>query len=240
VWNDPHHSRNIGWAIGKGEPYTDSNYQDQVEAEALYDLLERDIIPAFYERGADRTPRKWIERMKACVGSLCPFVNTHRMVRDYVEEYYMKAHQQFRALDGENARRTRELTAAVERIRREWPEVRVEEVEDGKLVVPVNFPQRLRVQVHLGRLAPQDVVVELYVGRVDMNGDLVDSEAIEMQPEVQRSSGNYGYIGETSIACSGLHGYTVRVRPSHPDMSAKFIPGLISWASRTEVAAMAA
>jgi len=88
----------MGWAIGKGESYSDANYQDQVEAESLYALLERDVVPTFYDRGVDRIPRKWVERMKDCVDSLCHFVNTHRMVRDYVEGYYAKAHAQFRAL----------------------------------------------------------------------------------------------------------------------------------------------
>src|ERR1019366_4928049 len=77
VWKDPANSQLIGWAIGKGEAYADPEYQDQVEAGALYELLERDVTPAFYERGADRIPRRWIGRMKACIGSLCHFVNTH-------------------------------------------------------------------------------------------------------------------------------------------------------------------
>jgi starch phosphorylase len=234
VWNDPHHSRKIGWSIGKGEEYADPNYQDQVEAEALYDLLERDVIPTFYERGVDRTPRKWVERMKACVGSLCHFVNTHRMVHDYVDQYYIKAHAQFRALDAENARRAKELAAALERIRKEWPEVWVGKIEDGTTtVVPVNASLHIRVPVHLGRLAPQDVAVEFYVGLVDANGDLVGGESVAMHPEAQSSDGVYTYALETSIARSGLHGFTVRVRPSHPDLAAAFLPGLISWASQT-------
>jgi starch phosphorylase len=241
VWNDPEITRMIGWAIGKGEEYSDSAYQDQVEAEALYDILERDVIPTFYERGPDRTPRKWVERMKACVGSLCHFVNTHRMVRDYVEGYYIKAFTQFRALDADNARRARELAAALERIRKAWPEVWVEKVEDGTpAVVPVNSPVEIRVGVHLGRLEPQDVVVELYVGRVDMNGDLAEGAPVTMRPAAKRSDGIYTYVLETSIVRSGLHGYTVRVRPSHPDMSVPFIPGLISWAGRTPSVAIAA
>ncbi len=66
VWDDPHNSRLMGWAIGHGEEYSDPNYQDQVEAEALYDLIERDVIPTYYDnRGADRIPRKWVERMKS-------------------------------------------------------------------------------------------------------------------------------------------------------------------------------
>jgi starch phosphorylase len=241
VWNDPNHSRLIGWAIGKGEEYTDSNHQDQVEAEALYDLLERDVIPTFYERGADRLPRKWIERMKASVSTLCCFVNTHRMVRDYVEGYYVKAHAQFRALEADNARRARELAAAMERIRKEWREVWVGELEEGTAdVAPVNSSLRIRVQVHLGRLSPEDVVVDLYTGRVDRNGELVEGAAVAMQPQGLFSNGNYHYAGETSIARSGLHGYTVRVRPNHPDMPAGFIPGLISWAERTPLVEAAA
>lgn len=238
VWNDPNGSRKIGWAIGKGEEYSDTNYQDEVEAGALYDLLERDVIPTFYERGTDRIPRKWIERMKACVGFLCPFVNTHRMVRDYVAGYYAKAHAQYRALEADNARRARELAAAMERIRKEWQEVRVEGVEDGtSTLVPVNSSLPVRARVHLGRLGPQDVLVELYVGRVDMNGELAEGAAVTMKPETLRSDGTYNYVVETSIARSGLHGFTVRVRPYHPDMSVGFIPGLITWASRSQFAA---
>src|SRR5208282_2054984 len=237
VWKDPRNSQKIGWAIGMGEEYTDPNYQDQVEAEALYDLLERDVIPTFYERGVDRIPRKWIERMRASVGSLCSFVNTHRMVRDYVEEYYVKAHAQFRALEADHARRARDLAAAMERISKEWREVCVGELEEGTAaVVPVSSSLRVRVQVHLGRLGPQDVMVELYAGRVDTKGELVDGESVVMQPEGPHSDGNYHYVGQTSTPRSGLHGFTVRVRPSHPDMSVGFIPGLITWASRSPVA----
>src|SRR5208337_5374616 len=60
VWNDPQNSRQMGWAIGNGEDYSDRQYQDQVEAQALYDLLERDVIPTFYDRGPDRIPRQWV------------------------------------------------------------------------------------------------------------------------------------------------------------------------------------
>ena len=241
VWNDPTKSRKMGWAIGKGESYSDPNYQDQVEAEALYDLLERDVIPTFYDRGVDRIPRKWVERMKDCVDSLCHFVNTHRMVRDYVEGYYSKAHAQFRVLEADNALRARELSSWMDRARSEWQDVWIARVEDGPAnTVPVASAMRVRAQVHLGRLSPQDVVVELYIGRVDMQGELVEGNAVVMQAAGQDSEGNFNYLVETSITRSGLHGFTVRVRPSHPDMSVAFIPHLICWADESRVAAAAA
>jgi glycogen phosphorylase len=241
VWDNPTMSHQMGWAIGKGEQYSDHNYQDQVEAEALYDLLERDVIPTFYDRGADRTPRRWVERMKACVDSLCHFVNTHRMVRDYVDGYYMKAHAQFRLLEQNEAQRARQLSAAMERIRNAWNDVWVAKVEDGPLNnVPVSSSMPVRAQVHLGRLTPSDVLVELYIGRVDGEGNLVEGEAIAMQPAPQNSGDTYSYAVETSIHRSGLHGFTVRVRPHHPDLPVGFVPGLICWADQSRVAAAAA
>ncbi len=240
VWNDPTMSHKMGWSIGKGEAYSDPNYQDQVEAEALYDLLERDVIPTFYERGADRTPRKWVERMKACVDSLCHFVNTHRMVRDYVDGYYMKAHAQFRLLEQDKAQRTRDLSAAMQRIRSAWQDVWVAKIEEGPVdSVPVSSSLSVRAQVHLGRLTPGDVLVELYLGRVDGEGILVDGEAVAMQPEPQDSSDVYTYAVNTAIHRSGLHGFTVRIRPYHPDMPVAFIPGLICWADAARAAVAA-
>ncbi len=240
VWSDPNNSRTMGWSIGKGEEYTDPKYQDQVEAEALYDLLERDVVPTFYERGADRIPRKWVDRMKASVGSLCHFVNTHRMVRDYVDGYYMKAHAQFRVLEEDGARRVRELSAALERIRHEWHLVRIVRVEDGPpKTVSVASSIGVRAQVYLGSLSPQDVIVELYVGRVNEDGELVEGDAVAMRPEHEDTSGTYEYTVETSSRRSGLHGFTVRVRPSHPDLPVAFIPGLICWAGESRICSAA-
>jgi glycogen phosphorylase len=92
--------------------------------------------------------------------------------------------------------------------------------------------------VQLGSLQPQDVVVELYLGRVDTRGEIVEGRAIAMHPE-SNSGGDYVYAGEATPAESGLHGFTIRVRPNHPDLSTPFVPGLIVWANggRTSAAA---
>src|SRR6059058_4205899 len=81
----------VGWAIGHGESYSDPNYQDTVESNALYDLLEKQIVPLFYDRGVDNIPRPWIAHMKACMSKLAPAFNTNRMVRDYAEKIYLPA-----------------------------------------------------------------------------------------------------------------------------------------------------
>jgi glycogen phosphorylase len=118
-----------------------------MEAEALYDVLERDVIPSFYDRGPDRLPRKWIDRMKASIESLCHFVNTHRMVSDYVKQLYLPARDQFCALDENGAQRARSLAAALERIHR-MGQVRIEPLpQRGGATLPIGA--RLHVEAAL-------------------------------------------------------------------------------------------
>jgi len=235
VWRDPQNSNKIGWAIGQGESYADARYQDQVEATALYHLLENDVVPTFYERGSDRTPRRWVERMKACIGSLCHFVNTHRMVNNYMCDYYSRAHRQFLALEENEAEHARQLAAAVARIQREWDHVWIERVEEGPaLTVAVSSVVRVSAQVHLGSLSPEDVQVELYTGPVGINGEITSGHAVPMNSET-RGGSVYRYVGETSIGRTGRHGFTIRIRPCHRNLTCAFLPGLIRWADSARV-----
>jgi len=221
-----------GWAIGKGETYEDPNYQDQVEAEALYELLERDVVPAFYDRGQDRVPRKWVERMKASIGGICPFVNTHRMVRDYTCQFYLRADECYRTLESDDADGAKRLAAWIAHVRQGWPQVRVEGVEQGPAVtLPVGTDIRVRACVRLGSLSPHDVATELYLGRLDAGGDLSGAVAVPMEPVGPDGRGTCQFEATTPCGHSGLHGFTVRVRPAHPDLAVPFLPGLICWAS---------
>jgi starch phosphorylase len=233
VWRAPGRPDGIGWAIGKGEDYDDPNYQDQVEADALYDLLERDVVPTFYDRGVDRLPRKWIARMKDSIATLCRFVNTHRMVSDYTRMAYLEAHDRFRALEAADGARARRLAAWMARVRQGWPQVRITLVEDGPgEAVPLNTQLNVRAHVQLGALTPEDVCVQLYMGRLDKAGEINATHKVAMRPG-GRDARDAWIFEAAGVACcaSGLHGYTVRVLPQHADLPATaFQPGLISWA----------
>ncbi len=231
VWRNPANPRAIGWAIGNGEAYGDPAYRDQVEAEALYDLLERDVVPTFYDRGSDRIPRRWIERMKASISSLCPFVNAHRMVSDYFHQFYLDAHRNFCALDRDSAARARSLAAWLDHIRREWSGVRIE------AVVQASGPQhsvgsslRLEARVQLGGLSVDDLTVELYIGQLDSAGEIADGAAVAMQPLGANTRATHTFAVDAPCCHSGLYGYTVRVRPRHADLFFPAIAGLIRWA----------
>lgn len=230
AWREYNHR--IGWSIGRGEIYEQRDYQDMVEAEALYDVLERDVIPTFYDRGRDRLPRRWIERMRTSIAHLCHFFNTHRMVREYTERFYLVSNALYRALAENEAARARALAQWLARVRGAWQEVRVEAVERGLTDLLVGQRAQVRVRVQLGPLTPDDVLVELYVGKLDSDGNIVDPVTARLEATGERSGSSWIFEGGVApCRRSGRHGYTVRILPSHPDLTSPFLPNLITWAS---------
>ena len=235
-WDEAWHDaaarhRFIGWAVGRGETDSNPDRQDEVEAAALYTLLERDIAPSFYERSADGLPRRWVTQMKSAIGTLCPQFNMLRVGREYSSDFYAIAHARYEMLTAEGATRSRALASWTARVAANWNNVRVESVdgtENGDLAVG----DRLTVRAHLrlGALTPDDVGVELYLGRLNADGDFADSLAVPMH---LTGSANGTFLFEAAtVPCSrsGIHGYTVRVMPFHPDEARSMIPGLIAWA----------
>jgi len=221
-----------GWAIGRGEEYASPEEQDALEAEALYELLERDVVPAFYDRGPDRLPRRWIERMKTSLACLCARYNTHRMVREYMEVFYLPAHERFGRLAADGAARVRQLAAWLAKVQECWGDVQVEAVENHTpSSLAVGQVVQARVRIRLGRLTPEDVLVELYQGLVDAGGELLEAIPSAMEMVEQTAPGVYVFEAKP-VACSrsGLHGFTVRVLPYHPDLASPMMPGLIKWA----------
>src|SRR5438445_3582150 len=100
-----------GWAIGAGEEYTDLHYQDEVESRAIYDLLEQEIVPLFYNRGSDGLPRGWLRMVKRSLQTLCPVFNTHRMVQEYAKFGYWPSHLRYTQLTADNDHAARQLAA---------------------------------------------------------------------------------------------------------------------------------
>ena len=108
-WWPEAYQPDIGWAIDNGEEHEDPKYQDEVESQTIYDLLEKEIIPLFYDRGDDVLPREWIARMKAAMRAICPVFTADRMVREYCERFYIPAAQRYQHLAADGMARGRTL-----------------------------------------------------------------------------------------------------------------------------------
>jgi starch phosphorylase len=220
----------VGWAIGRGEEYEDLEYQDQIESRALYDLLEKEVIPLFYDRGPDDLPRGWIGRMKASIAQIGPAFNTHRMVGQYATEAYLPAADRVGKLGGQDAKPARELAAWKRRMWGAWKDVRVVKL-DAPLPSEPTVGTEVPVQavVQLGSLAAADVKVELYGGSVDGAGEIVPDTQLTLAAD-GTSDGATTFTGMLRITASGRRGYTVRVLPAHEALAPRMEPGLIRWA----------
>jgi len=220
---------NVGWSIGKGEEYTDLAYQDEVEANALYDLLEKEIIPLFYDRGPDDLPRGWINKMKTSMRRLCPVFNTNRMVQEYTEKCYIPAFRNYQKLFNNNFELAKKLAEWKNHITQHWGELQIIKVDaDTSKDLTVNDELKVNSWVKLGSLKPEDVNVEIYYGALDHDGNIVNGNS-KIMHTIGHSDGVYQYTGSISCSTSGLHGFTIRILPFHKDLANPYEMHLIYW-----------
>jgi len=229
-WWDEAWRKDTGWAIGRGEAYTNYDYQDQVESQALYDLLEKQIVPLFYDRDEIGLPREWIRWMKKCMMAMAPVYNTNRMVHDYAEKYYLPAHRRSRQLFGEKLQHAKELSHYISHLRHHWHEVNVEHLEaDTSRPLGVRQPMEVTATVKLSDLAPESVKVQVYFGVLDAEGHVTGGRSVDMKHVEHLGDGRHRYTGQFFVDNSGKHGMAVRVIPGDTALATPFVPGLISW-----------
>lgn len=233
-----------GWSIGHGEEYQDAGYQDAVESQVLYNLLESEVIPCFYTRPNDRLPAPWIKMMKAAIKMAFVSFSSHRMVREYEERFYIPALQRSRTLLADNAAEAHALVKQHSRLTRLWPQIRAghptAQAELGCLRVSDAFT--VTVPVHLGELHPEEVVVELFYGQVNMNGAITASHRQPMATSRKTDlpagatpqalqAGDGRHLFECRLECrtTGRYGFTVRIIP-RGDAWTQTMPGFLTWA----------
>jgi starch phosphorylase len=233
-WWAEAYTPNVGWAIGSGESYDNLEYQNAVEGQALYDLLEKEVVPLFYERGNDNLPRRWIKMMKAAMSRLAPVYNTNRMVRQYAEKYYRPAAMQYDSLTADDMDRIRKASAWRYRLWDGFDNVSIEKVSDNMeaLGEDARVGQDVKIEaiVNLDKLSPDDVAVQLYYGSLDDDGQLSTGEALDMSIEDHGDNGTARYTVSMPCRHSGKTGYTVRIVPRSENFPYGLDLGLVHWA----------
>lgn len=235
-----------GWIINAGQNYDSSDYQDEIDAQALYSVLENEVIPLFYARSADNLPRAWIHRAKDSIKWIAPQFNTHRMVAQYTRRFYNPAAARWCYLNAEACAKAKAFANWKANMEKAWPELAVKdvivEVDNGEGYKSLN-PKRpqlnvgsklcVRTLVELGRINPADVSVELYHGSVDGSDNIKDGSAVKMEySQASEQQGKHWFT--VSIPCreTGQHGLDVRVLPRHPDLTNPYELRLILWGSK--------
>jgi len=227
-WDEWFDGRN-GWAIPSADGIDDADRRDDLEAAALYDLIEHSVAPTFYARDDRGLPPQWLDMVRHTLTSLGPKVLATRMVRDYVERLYLPAAMSNAELTAANYALASDLSEWKERVRKAWSEVRVDHVEsEGAAdVITAGTNVEVRAFVSLGELSPDDVFVEVLSGRVDSDDRIQDPTSTPMQAVEQYEQNRWKFQGSLSVDHNGAFGYTVRLLPRHAGMVAPVEMGLM-------------
>jgi starch phosphorylase len=230
-WWDEAYDPEIGWAIGRGEEYEDMNLQDEVESKALYDLLEREIIPLFYQRGRDGLPREWIRRMKRCMRTIGQSMSSHRMLMDYSNKFYFPALENYRRMTKDDYTEAKSLAAYLNTLKHAWDSLKIVRIEsNAKPVMQREDTLLVTAFLELGPLSPEELRIELYHGAVStQTREIVNARMSEM--EFAGKEGNLHRF-HVSIECTdtGWQGHTVRILPKHTALVHPYRTGFVKWA----------
>ncbi|MDH6112858.1 starch phosphorylase [Kitasatospora sp. MAP12-15] len=232
-WDEWYDGRN-GWAIPTADGAGfDEDHRDDVEAAALYDLIEHQVAAKYYDRGSDDLPHGWISMVRHTLVTLGPKVLAGRMVREYVERLYAPAALAQRELADDGAQVLARWKA---KVREAWPAVRVEHVDAAgpAETQELGSTLALRVQVALGSLEAVDVDVQVVSGVVDETDRIGDAEVQTLKPVGGPDlDGRQRYEGTLELSRTGPFGYTVRILPTHPLLAAAAELGLVALPQET-------
>ena len=220
-WWAEAYAPSVGWCLGDHDGLPDDE-SDARDAGRLYELLEREVVPEFYDRDERGIPTRWLDRVRASMATLAPRFSANRMIREYVTNAYLPAAHTLHARECDGGRAGQELAAWHQRIERDWHAIhfgRVEATDEGGQRV-------IRVPVYLGTLGPSDVAVELYADgasgqpperlTMDRDGDLpgaVNAALYRVALPGQRPASDY----------------TARVIAAHPTVAVPLEAWDIAW-----------
>jgi glycogen phosphorylase len=228
-WWDEMFDGENGFAIGSADDDVDTGHQDAADAQSLFDLLERTVVPEFYDRADGRLPRRWLGRVRRSLDTLGAQVLAERMVREYTTELYVPVATHAARLTADDNARARALAAWRTRVGAGWADVAVDAVEGDEGSAAIGEERTVEVGVRLGDLEPSDVRVELLHGAVGADGDLRDHTIAVLEAVGEDTGGRRRYRGSFTCEVSGEYGLAVRVVPAHDDLLSWSDTGLSAW-----------
>ncbi len=225
-WWAESYTPEVGWALGDGQEHGDDLAWDAAEAEALYELLEREVKPEFYTRDAQGIPTAWVARMRESMAHLTPRFSADRTVREYTEQHYLAAAQEYCTRSADKGAPGRRIVDWRHALQMMWAPVRFGDVSvetDGEQIT-------FEVQVYLGELDPQAVQVELYANGLDGGAPVRQPMVFARAMTGVVGSGGAGGVYRASVPANRpADDYTARIIPQHPGVAVPLEEQHILW-----------
>ncbi len=230
-WCEGYNGKN-GWAIGSEIQEGTIDFQNEVDASSLYQLLENQIIPLYYAKPDGKLPLAWLQLMRESIRSVTPVFNTHRMVKEYVERLYLPAARAHMKFCRDNHRAATELSHWKAQMRKDWPQVRITDIQianPDRQNIQVGEALHLSTKIHLGPVDPSHVRVEAYHGKTEDDSLRNASATVLTEKERLGQDGDYLYEGSIPASESGTYGFSVRVLPTYRHLLQEHELRLIAW-----------
>ena len=229
-WWAEAYTPHIGWAIGRADDDGDDPQRDENDAAAVYRLLERSVVPLFYDLGLDGTPTRWIERAKASMVMALADFGAHRMMRQYAKQFYLPASELQRTLASNGGSPAHALADWLARVRAQWDSVQILDVDlSSGPEVDVGSALPIRARVALNGLQADELSVQVYVGRVGSDGAVDGGVTFDATPMEADGDGARWFESTVPLRQSGRMGLAVRVVPKHPHLTDPVEHGLVRW-----------
>jgi starch phosphorylase len=220
-WWAEAYTAEVGWALGDEQEHGDDPAWDAIEAEALYDLLEKQVIPEFYSRNKDGMPERWIERMRKSMAILTAQFSANRAVRQYTEKYYLPAAANYAKRAAEKGAAGIRIVNNKDDLKSKWGNIQFGEAQTQSIENGYNF----QVHVMLNEVNPDDVLVELFAEGI--HG--VAAERIKMIPAMSINNGKGHIYNVEVVSVRPVDDYSIRIIPDYENVSVPLEDNLILW-----------
>jgi len=227
-WAEGYNGEN-GWAITPHAPNFEAIYRNHEEASDLLDLLEKQVIPTYYDRNSQGYSENWVKMSKASMKSCIPKFNAQRMVRDYIYRYYAPASRQTRLYCADDYQGARELARWKERVERSWPAVSLRRIDNAQPCIMSGESLNIRVAAVLGELTAQDVILECVIGTENEHGVFTEHKRVPFEPAGSTDRGEAVFELNLAPPLAGLQFYKLRIYPYHRLLSHRFETGRMIW-----------
>jgi len=226
-WGEGYDGEN-GWAIHPHAQHIDHNLREKEEAADLFNLLEYEIIPMYFDQGNQGYSSRWVKMSKASMKSCIPRFNSQRMVVDYVTRFYARARKQSKRFAKDNAKPARDLAQWKNKIRKHWSQVSVERIDTANEQIQNGESLPIRIRANLDGLAPEDIMLECLVGTIRDSGKFSVKENYTFQ-YVGNEDDKHIFELDLKPHSPGLNHYKIRIYPYHKLLSHPFELGFMLW-----------
>ncbi len=228
-WGEGYDGKN-GWAIKPAPESMDPARRDREESRTLYEILQDQVLPLYYQRGKQGYPVEWVKLAKRSIASILPRFNSVRMVDEYVQRFYAPAARQGAAYAQNRFESARQIAAWKSRVRLAWPGVRLQRLDTGPKRIQFGSRLTFKVAMHLNGLEPGDVAVELLIGRTSKIDRLSEYERFRFRPEGVADDPNQCiYTLDLEPSLCGKLNYMIRAYPCHPLLTHPLEMGMMVW-----------